>query len=137
MPSEEHVSEFDKLFAEIIQSTPERMVAEVDDASEEPTVTTAPVLNMTVVEPVVATTVSPTPRYEEVEGKVSVEGGPCPTTIYPKGYCQFNFGPSWNKCALYEDQVLAIREFFADESRFNEWLHLARLSGLKPRKVGK
>ena len=137
MPNEVAVSEFDKLFAEIIESVPERETTVVAEVSEDPQLTAPPVLNMAVVEPVVATTVSAAPRYEEVEGKVFVDGGPCQTVIYPKGYCQFAFGPAWNKCALYEDQVLALRDFMANEARFSDWLHRARLAGLKARKASK
>lgn len=136
MANAEVVSEFDKLFAEIVNSTPEVAVAEITDPGDEPTVVTPPVLKMEAVIPVQQVTVAPAPkpdRYKEVEGKVQVDGAPCDTTVYPKGYCQFKFGQTWNKCALYEEQILELKEFMSDEARFNDWLQDARAAGLKSR----
>lgn len=136
MANEAIVSEFDKLFAEIVNSTPEVAVAEITDPGDEPTVVTPPVLKMEAVLPVQQVTVAPATkpdRYQEVEGKVQVSGAPCDTTVYPKGYVQFKFGQTWNKCALYEEQILELQEFMSDEARFNKWLEDARAAGLKSR----
>jgi hypothetical protein len=136
MANAEVVSEFDKLFAEIILNTPETAVAEITDPGDEPSAVTPPVLKMEAVLPVQQVEVTPAAkpdRYKEVEGKVQVDGAPCDTTVYPKGYCQFKFGQTWNKCALYEEQILELKEFFSDEERFSEWIESARAAGLKSR----
>lgn len=136
MANEEIVSEFDKMFAEIIATTPEVAVVEVTDPGDEPSPVAPPVLRMETVAPVQVVEAVPTakPRYQEVDGKVHLDGGPCDTTVYPKGYVQFKFAQTWNKCALYEEDVLGLQAFFADPARFGAWLESARAAGLKSRK---
>lgn len=136
MANDEIVNEFDKLFSEIIATTPEVAVADVDDPGEEPTSVAPPVLRMETVMPVQQVTAAPTAKpdkYREVEGKVHLEGAPCDTTVYPKGYVQFKWAQTWNKCALYQEQILELKEFFCDEERFNDWMASAQAAGLKGR----
>ena len=133
MANAEVVSEFDKLFAEIILNTPETAVAEITDPGDEPSVVTPPVLKMEAVVPVQEVKVVDKPRYQEVEGKVQIEGGPCDSTVYPKGYVQLKWGQTWNKCALYLEDVLALRDFFRDEEQYAEWEMRAVAAGLKYR----
>lgn len=135
MANEEIVNEFDKMFAELIEGTAETAVAQVSDPGDEPSVVPPPVLKMEAVAPVqvVQAVETPKPRYQEVDGKVQVEGGPCDTTVYPKGYCQFKLAQTWNKCALYLEDVIAFRDFFRDEERYGEWEMRAVAAGLKYR----
>lgn len=137
MANEEIVNEFDALFAEMIANSPELAVAEVEDPGE-PGVVAPPVLKMeaVAVQEVVAKPAAKPDKYREVDGKVQVDGGPCATTVYPRGYVQFKQGPDWNKFTMYEEDILAWREFFADAERFDEWLESCRNSGLKCRTKG-
>lgn len=137
MAKEEIVNEFDALFAEIIATTPEVAVAEVADPGE-PGVVAPPVLKMeaVAVQEVVAKPAPKPDRYREVDGKVQVDGGPCATTVYPRGYVQFKQGPDWNKFAMYEEDILAWRDFFADAEQFEEWFKACKESGLKRRTKG-
>jgi hypothetical protein len=136
MANEEIVSEFDKLFAEIVTSTPEVAVAEITDPGDEPSQVPPPVLKMEAVLPVQRVEVTPAAkpdRYREVDGKIHVEGGPVDTTVYPKGYVQFKWSQTWNKCALYLEDVIALRDFFRDEERYADWEMGAVAAGLKYR----
>lgn len=142
MANDEIVNEFDKLFAEIILGTPETAVVEVADPGDEPSVVSPPILRMEtlanevkhVPAQVVEAKPAPKPRYQEVDGKVNVEGGPCETVAYPKGYMQFRFGQTWNKCALYLEDIRALRDWFRDEGAYDQWEADAIVAGLKARK---
>jgi hypothetical protein len=133
MANNEIVSEFDKLFAELIETTAETAVIDLNDPGDEPSVVPPPVLKMETVAPVQEVKVVDKPRYQEVEGKVQIEGGPCDSTVYPKGYVQLKWGQTWNKCALYLEDVLALRDFFRDEEQYAEWEMRAVAAGLKYR----
>jgi hypothetical protein len=140
MANEEIVNEFDALFADIIATTPELAVAEVEDPGE-PGVVAPPVLKMEAVAvvPTQSVVAQPAPkpdRYREVDGKVKVEGGPCETTVYPRGYVKFQLSQDWNKFTAYLEDVIALRDFFRDEARYSEWEARAVAAGLKSYRRG-
>lgn len=127
MADDKITSEFDAMLADILSESPEAVVTEVAEVGDEPEVVTPTMLKLETigdtVKHVPAQQVSaveadkPKGRYKTDDGKSEVEAAaPFKGTVYTKGYLQMKFGQSWNKCSLYYDEFLALKEFFRSDA---------------------
>lgn len=122
--SKNDISEFDKMFSDILKIDQEPAAVETPVLKMEttPTVQVAPAAEVS------------KPKYRTVEGKVDLDGGPCKAKVYPKGYVQFEL-ENGSRFFVYEGEYHKLKSFFQDEEATAAFEAQAKAAGFRDRSV--